>query len=112
MKFRVTQKEIKANFDKIISVPYCSLQNLLCWESPVAYTTRREGWAAYIYDMGGGVAIVTGYAPFGNIRPAYELRERYEKQAVAIRYNYRLSWVEQREQIKQLANEFIKEATK
>ena len=112
MEFRVTQKEIKANFDKIISVPYCRLQNLLCWESPVAYTTRREGWAAYIYDMGGGVAIVTGYAPFGNIRPAHEFLMRYEKQAESIRYNYSLSWAEQREQLRKLANEFIKEATK
>ena len=111
MKFRVTQKEIKANFDKIISVPYCGLQNLLNWESPVAYTARREGWAADIYDMGGGVAMVTGCVPFGNIRPAYELRQRYETQAAAIRYNYCLSWTEQREQLKQLANEFIKEAT-
>ena len=112
MKCRVTQKEIKANFEKIISVPYFSLQNLLCWESPVAYTARREGWDADIYDMGDGVAIVTGCAPFGNIRPAYELRERYETQAAAIRYNYRLSWTEQREQLKQLAKEFIAEATK
>ena len=112
MKFRATQKEIKANFDKIISVPYCSLQNLLCRESPIAYTARREGWAADIYGMSGGVAIVTGYAPFGNIRPAYQLRERYEKQAESIRYNYSLSWTEQREQLKQLAKEFIKEATK
>ena len=112
MKFKVTQKEIKANFAKIISVPYCSLQNLLYNESPVAYTARREGWAADIYDMGGGVAIVSGYAPFGNIRPAYELRERYETQAEAIRYNYRLSWEEQREQLNQLAKEFIKEAIK
>ena len=112
MKFRTTQKEIKANFSKIISVPYCGLQNLLCWESPVAYTARREGWAADIYDMGGGVAIVSGYAPFGNVRPAYELRERYETQAESIRYNYRLSWDEQREKLRQLANEFIKEATK
>ena len=112
MKFRVTQKEIKANFSKIISVPYCGLQNLLCWESPVAYTARREGWASDIYDMGGGVAITTGYAPFGNIRPAYELRERYEKQAESIRYNYRLSWEEQRKKLRQLAKEFIKEATK
>ena len=112
MKFRVTQKEIKANFDKIISVPYCGLQTLLCWESPFAYTARREGWAADIYDMGGGVAIVTGYAPFGNIRPTYELRARYETQAKAIRYNYRLSWDEQLEQLNQLAKEFIAEATK
>ena len=111
MKFRVTQKEIKENFSKIISVPYCSLQNLLSWESPIAYTTRREGWAAYIYDMGDGVAIVAGYAPFGNIRPAYELRERYEKQAEKIRYDYSLSWAEQREKLRQLAKEFIAETT-
>ena len=111
MKFRVTQKEIKANFSKIISVPYCSLQNLLCWESPIAYTARREGWAADIYDMGDGVAIVTGYAPFGNARPSYELRVHYETQAAAIRYNYRLSWAEQREKLRQLAKEFIEEAT-
>ena len=58
--------------NKIICVPYCGLQNLLNYESPVAYTARREGWAADIYDMGGGVAIVTGYTPFGNIRPYYE----------------------------------------
>lgn len=111
MKFRVTQKEIKANFSKIISVPYCSLQNLLYGESPVAYTARREGWAADIYDMGGGVAIVTGYAPFGDVRPAYELRERYENQAEKIRYDYSLSWTEQREKLRQLAKEFIAEAT-
>ena len=112
MKFRVTQKEIKANYAKIISVPYCCLQNLLYCESPFAYTARREGWAADIYDMGGGVVIVTGYAPFGNIRPSYELRERYEKQAEKIRYDYPLSWTEQREQLRQLAKEFIQEATK
>ena len=111
MKFRVTQKEIKANFSKIICVPYCRLKNLLYCESPIAYTARREGWAADIYDMGGGVAIVTGYAPFGNIRPAYELLEQYEKQAESIRYNYPLSWTEQREKLRQLAGEFIREAT-
>ena len=112
MGFRVTQKEIKANFSKIISVPYCSLQNLLWCESPVAYTVRREGWAADIYDMGGGVAIVTGYAPFGNIRLAHELCERYEKQAESIRNSCPLSWTEHRKKLRQLANEFIKEATK
>ena len=112
MKFRTTQKEIKANFVKIISVPYCSFQNLLNWESPVAYTARREGWAADIFDMGGGVAIVTGYAPSGNIRPSHELLKRYEAQAESIRYNYSLSWTEQREQLRQLAKEFIAEVAK
>ena len=90
------------------SVPFCGLQNLLNYEIPVAYTVRREGWAADIYDMGGGVAIVTGYAPFGNIRPSYELRERYETQAEKIRYDYSLSYEQQQESLKSLARDFIK----
>lgn len=109
MKFKTTQKEIRANYNKIICVPYCGLQTLLNYESPVAYTVRREGWAADIYDMGGGVAIVTGYAPFGNIRPFYELRERYETQAEKIRYDYSFSYEQQRESLKGLARDFIKE---
>lgn len=112
MKFKTTQKAIKANYNIIICVPYCGLQNLLNYASPVAYTERREGWAADIYDMGGGVAIVTGYAPFGNVRPSYELRERYETDAEKIRYNYLLVWEEQREQLKQLARAFIEEVTR
>lgn len=112
MKFKTTQKAIKTNYNTIICIPYCGLQNLLNYESPVAYTVRREGWAADIYDMGGGVAIVTGYAPFGNVRPSYELRERYETKAEKIRYNYSLAWEEQREQLKQLARVFIEEVTR
>lgn len=81
MKFKTTQKEIKANYNTIICVPYCGLPNLLRYEEPIAYTERREGWAADIYNMGNGVAIVTGYAPFGKIRPSYEQRQKYEMQA-------------------------------
>ena len=96
MKFKTTQKEIRANYNKIICVPFCGLQNLLNYEIPVAYTVRREGWAADIYDMG------------GNIRPSYELRERYETQAEKIRYDYSLSYEQQRESLKSLARDFIK----
>ena len=111
MKFKTTQKAIRANYNKIICVPYCGLQNLLNYESPVAYTVRREGWGADIYDMGGGVAIVTGYAPFGNIRPSYELRERYETQAEKIRYDYSVSYEEQKNNMRQLQLAFIMEVT-
>ena len=109
MKFKTTQKAIRANYNKIICVPYCGLQTLLNYENPVAYIVRREGWAADIYDMGGGVAIVTGYAPFGNIRPSYELCERYETQAEKIRYNYSLAWEEQRDALRELQRAFIEE---
>lgn len=111
MKFRTTQKAIKEGYNKIICIPYCGLQNLLNYEMPIAYTARREGWAAYIYDIGGGVAIVTGYAPFGNVRPSYALLERYEMQAEKIRYNYSLKWEEQREQLAILQQVFIEEVT-
>lgn len=109
MKVKTTQKEIRANFNKIICVSYCGLQTLLSYESPVAYTVRREGWGADIYDIGGGVAIVTGYAPFGNIRPAYDICRKYEKQAEKIRYNYDLSYDRQRDMLKSLAKKFVKE---
>lgn len=114
MKFKTTQKAIKANYNIIICVPYCGLQNLLNYENPVAYTERREGWAADIYDMGGGVAIVTGYAPFGNIRPSYELRERYEKQAEIIRdmYCYSTKLNDTRNRLRELQAAFIEEVTR
>lgn len=109
MKFKTTQKEIREGYHTIICVPYCRLQNLLNYENPVAYTVRREGWGADIYDMGGGVAIVTGYAPFGNIRPGYEQVKAVEEQAEKIRYDYSLSYDQQRESLKSLAKEFVKE---
>lgn len=111
MKFKTTQKAIKSGYSTIICVPYCGLQSLLHYESPIAYTTRREGWAADIYDMGGGVAIVTGYAPFGNIRPDYETRQKYEIAAEKIRCNYDLSHTERKEQLQELIKQFIEEVT-
>lgn len=114
MKFKTTQKAIKANYNTIICVPYCGLQNLLNYESPVAYTERREGWAADIYDMGGGVAIATGYAPFGSVRPSYELWERYEKQAEIIcdMYRYSTKLNDTRNRLRELQAAFIEEVTR
>ena len=85
MKFRTTKKYIIENGGPIISVPYCSLQTLLRYEKPVAYTAGRNGWGADIYTIG-GVTIVTGYAPFGNITPDYDTLDRYEKEAKRISF--------------------------
>lgn len=112
MKFLTTQKAIKECFRVIIAVPYCGLQNLLNYDSPIAYTKRREGWAADIYDMGGGVAIVTGYAPFGSVRPSYELRERYEKQAEKIREYYNFDYEKCKTRLRGAIREFIEEVTR
>lgn len=111
MKYKTTQRDVKNGYAFVIGVGYCNLQNLLSHESETAYTARQEGWAADIYDFG-NTAIVTGYAPFGNIRPAYDLQRKYETAAEKIRCNYELSWAEQKEQLRQLIDEFIKEVTK
>lgn len=110
MKYRTTKKAVNEGYCNKICVSYCGLQNLLSHKSETAYTTRREGWAADIYDFG-TTAIITGYAPFGNIRPGYDTCQRYEKEAEKIGYNHSLKWEEQTEQLDELIKQFIKEVT-
>ena len=68
---------------RVIKTPYCAPQHLLWYESPVAYTVRKEGWGADIYSFD-GIAIVTGYAPFGDIRPAHDVNEHYNTLALDV----------------------------
>ena len=111
MKFKTTKKDIMNGYAVTIGVSYCGLQTLLRCESPRAYTARREGWCADIYDFG-MTAIVTGYAPFGTVRPDCETVRKYEKAAEKIAYNYSLKWEEQKAQLSVLIREFIEEVTK
>ena len=107
MKFHATQKEIKQGYENIIQVPYCGLQCLLSCESPTAYTTRAEGWGADVYTFG-NTAIVTGYAPFGNIRPSYETNQRYEKRAGEITDGAH-NWQEKKALLDELIKEYLRE---
>ena len=110
MKHKTTTKAVMNGYSNVICVGYGSLQNLLNCETETAYTTRQEGWAADIYDFG-KTAIVTGYAPFGNIHPGYELCQKYEKAAEKFRCNYELSYTEKKERLQELINKFIEEVT-
>ncbi len=109
MKFKTTKKDIMNGYDKIISVGYCNLQSLLHCESEVAYTVRREGWGADIYQFG-NTAIVTGYAPFGNIRPGYEVNQRYEERATKATEGV-YKWEEKKAILAGLIEEYIQEVT-
>jgi hypothetical protein len=109
MKFKTTQKEIKEGYKHVIQVSYCGLQSLLSCENPIAYTTRAEGWGADIYAFG-NTAIVTGYAPFGNIRPAYEINQRYEQRAMKAPEGI-CKWEEKKAILAGLIEEYIKEVT-
>ena len=107
MKFRATQKAIRAGFPYVVKVGYCGLQTMLNYRSPIAYTTRREGWGCDIYDVGGGVAVATGYAPFGNVKMDYERRQDYERRAEQIMYTG--NYDSRREALDALIDEFINE---
>lgn len=65
MKVQTTQKNVMNSFAHVVSAPYCALQHVFAGTEPIAYTAGKYGWNADIYDVGGGIAIVTGYRPFG-----------------------------------------------
>ena len=110
-KIKTTQKEIKSTYNNVVAIGYCNLQYLLNYFTPQCYTVRKEGWASDIYDFG-TTAISTGYAPFGNIRPSYDLVEKYEHEAQKLRSIslLKITYPEKRKKAEKLMNDFIKEA--
>lgn len=104
MKFQTTRKAVKGYFSKVISVGYCSLQNLLTYEMPIAYTKGVYGWNADVYAFG-DVAIVTGYRPFGD-NVDYNLCKEFEERAKALRDLGR-PYAERQAEAKALVKDFI-----
>jgi hypothetical protein len=82
MKYKTTAKEIRSGYYTIISAGYCSLQNLLKDENPVAYASGVYGWNFDVYAIN-GVAIATGYRgmPSQNDRGDYKLAREYDDKA-------------------------------
>ena len=111
MKTKITRKAVREIYDNIICVGYCNLQYLLARETEMYYCTRVEGWACDVYDFG-NTAIITGYDPFGNIRPSYELQCKYNKDAEKIIFDYSIKWETQREMLRKKIDEFINECIK
>lgn len=75
MKYQTTAKALKEGYYTIISIGYCDLQNLLNYESPVAYNKGVYGWNFDIYDVD-RIAIATGYRgmPSKNSNASYDLK--------------------------------------
>lgn len=111
MKFKTTQRAIRANYPTIIRVGYCDLQTLLCFRNPIAYTTRVEGWGCDIYEVSQSVCISTGYAPFGNVKSWYDVNRKYELEAEKVRYGS-LSYEEQKKALDELLKKYVEEVMK
>ena len=84
MKFKTTKKSINQNYYNVICISYADLQNLLQFEMPVAYYSNVYGWRADVYQIYTDTVIVTGYQPWGNIFPKYEIVREYNEKARAI----------------------------
>jgi hypothetical protein len=112
MKFKTTKKDMKNNYNRIISIGYADAQYLLSHENAIAYSTRTEGWACDYYDID-GVLISTGYSPLTekNAKDNYTLTREYNEKARDINSNYGLSYEDQKAQTKALLSEFVKEMT-
>lgn len=110
MKIRATKKEMR-NYPKIISIGYCDAQYLLRHKEPFAYSAGINGWACDYYDIN-GILISTGYAPLTekNTKRDYEAIRKYNEAARDIATSYEILWDQQKEQINELLDQFIKEA--
>ena len=99
-KINVTRKYVCSSFTNIICVPYCGLQDLLRYESPIWFTSGLYGWNADVYIIDYNTCIVTGYRPFGNISPSYALTDTFNRAAQK---------TDTTEKCRELLNEFVKE---
>jgi hypothetical protein len=81
MKFKTTNKALKQNGGKMYSAGYCQLQELLKYETPIAYTCGRDGWKADVYQFD-GFMLATGYSlPPHAIRLDYKDVQELERKA-------------------------------
>ena len=108
-KFKTSKKAMKDSFNKIISIGYCSLQNLLRYEEAFTYNTRVEGWSCDNYNVE-GVLISTGYSPINNknVNCNYETINRFENLAIEIN-NSNFTYEEKQKAVKSLLSQFISE---
>lgn len=119
MKYQTTKKQIMLYYPNVIKIPYCELQTLLKYNKPVAYTySKTYGWRADVYEITFDTVIVTGYAPFGNIVPDYEIIKEYEEKAQeesALAWNRRESssqaYSNELNAMDALLHEFVREVT-
>ena len=92
---------------KVIEIGFCGVQHLMQGLEPVAYTCGTYGWNADVYQISPTTAIVTGYRPFGNISPDYDVVSTYEGVAERIAYDYNLDYNERMDRIAKLRREFV-----
>lgn len=102
MKQRITRKEVKQRFsNKIVAICYCCAQQLLSKRQPSwVWYSDTWGWYCDIYLID-GVAVTTGYKPFGTDINLDKLNVLEKQAFMAYRNN-------DNDKLSQLDDEFIK----
>lgn len=108
MKYKTTRKQVLNSCQVALSVGYCDLQNLLCLRNADCYTCGVYGWNADVYYID-GLAIVTGYRPFGK-NVDYKLIRSYENNARIVR-ECGLRYDHQKDALDKLLEDFVRAAT-
>ena len=110
MKIKTTNKEIRANFYKVLSIGYCDAQYLLQYKKPFAYTCGVYGWSADFYEIG-NLCISTGYRPIGE-DVDYALLQDLEKKARNIICDCSIDNETRKNKVNELLNELINSVNK
>lgn len=89
MKFKVTKKEMVNVYNKILGSGYCTLQYLLQYQTPIAYSAGVNGWNCDYYNID-NILISTGYGPINskNMISDYDIIKEYEIKAQKIINSY------------------------
>ena len=111
LKIKASKKDMKENY-KILGTGYCSMQYLLRFKEPVAYSTRAEGWACDYYEVD-DVVISTGYAPLKNknMDIDYSTIKAYENKARDI-VNSSKSWEDKEKEVNSLLSHLLSDPFK
>lgn len=111
MKYRTTAKAIREEYGKnrILSIGYCGMQNLLSFFSESAYTCGVYGWNFDIYEVH-GIAICTGYRgmPAG-LSYDWEKLSALEKDAEKIRADFKKPYKQAKAELEKMLFNFIDE---
>lgn len=109
MKYKTTRKAVMEGFRTVLSVGYCDAQTLLIGLEPEAYTCGVYGWNADVYRIGSGIALVTGYRPFG--RNVIGTVRDFERRARAVYDDWNVPHGDRLDALEKLREEFVAAVT-
>lgn len=119
MKTQITRRAAKDYYANVIEIGYCDAQHLLYFCEPAHYTAGIYGWNSDIYTFDGNsgipgdytpayaCAISTGYRPFGNVHPSYQLVDKFDREARDVINNRDITLADKRAMVSNILNEFI-----